>query len=103
MEGHLNHPNKHQQQRDQPPATNVDSTEGTQAETLQSSLNINSDSLLFSLHSIENRTTSIVDVKGKSKTRLILLLNSTFSIDTCSNKSNTTLINITYFESLYSL
>ena len=75
MEGHLDHPNQHQQQEEQPTALNVDSTEGTQTETLQSSLDINSESLVFSLHLIENRTTSRVDIKGKSKTRLILLLN----------------------------
>ena len=70
MEDHLDHPNQDQQQEEQPTATNVDSSEGTQAEILQSSLNLNSESLVFSLHSIENGTTSRVDIKGKSKTRI---------------------------------
>ena len=75
MKGNLGNPNQHQQQGKQPTALNVDSTEGTQTETLQSSLHLNSESLLFSLHLIKNRTTGRVDIKGKSKTRLILLLN----------------------------
>ena len=70
MEGHLDHPNQHQQQGGHPTALNADSTERTQAETLQSSLHINSESLVFSLHLIENRTTGIVDIKGKSKALL---------------------------------
>ena len=54
MEDHLDHPNQHQQQEEQPTATNVDSTEGTQADTrphvdeiFQRGLTQNSESLVF--------------------------------------------------------
>ena len=47
MEDHLDHPNQHQQQGEQPTAMDVDSTEGTQTDTLQSSLHLNSESLVF--------------------------------------------------------